>query len=228
MFGRNSRKTLFDYIEQHEPYNAIEDLVRPNYLDGTASVEHKNLESDINEYWDLLHPLVADFINSYAHTYNKMAEELGSSRGDIESVRRQLTFEQQNVNDLNDKVRELQRTLQEEAVVRRDLEERLRDEREQTQAKFEQEKRSLELIASSKIPEGASVDEILAKVSEAGVDSAEVKRLEEKVKSLEEKIKEEREENERIQGELSSSFMEKVTKMDEMINNLKARLGEDE
>ena len=75
-------------------------------------MEHKNLESDINEYWDLLHPLVADFINSYANVYQKMAEELGSSRSDIEAVRRQLTFEQSNVNELNDKIRELQKTLQ--------------------------------------------------------------------------------------------------------------------
>jgi len=227
MFGRNSRKTLFDYIEEHEPYNAIEDIIRPNYLDGTASIEHKNLENDVAEYWDLLHPLVADFVNSYAKTYQTMAEELGSSRDDIESVRRQLTFEQSNVNDLNDRLRELQKTLQEEAVIRRDLEERLRDERKTMETKFKEEKRALELVASSNLPEGASIQDVISKVSEGVENSAEVQRLKQKVADLEEKIKTEREENERVQGELSTSFMEKITKMDEMVHNLKARLGEE-
>jgi len=188
MFGRSSRKTLFDFIEEHEPYNSIEDIIRPNYLDGTASIEQKNLEADISEYWDLLHPLVADFINSYAKTYQKMAEEMSSSRSDIDSVRRQLSFEQQNVNDLNDRLREMQKTLQEEAVVRRDLEERLRDEREQMKAKFDEEKRALELIASSKIPSGLSMEEFFSKIQSGVEDNAEVKRLQQKVKELEEKI----------------------------------------
>ncbi|MHA2504709.1 MAG: hypothetical protein ACXAE3_17810 [Candidatus Kariarchaeaceae archaeon] len=202
-------------------------MIRPKYLDGT-SIEHKNLESDISEYWDLLHPLVADFINSYAKEYQKLADEAANARTDIDGVRRSLSFEQQNVNDLNDRIRELQKTLQEEAVVRRDLEERLRDERAQVTAKFEEEKRALELVASSKLPEGTSMEDFLSKVQEGAADSAEVKRLQEKVDDLEKKIKSEREENEKIQGELSMSFMEKITKYDEMIHTLKQRLGDDE
>lgn len=227
MFGKSSKKTLFDYIEGHEPYNAIEDIVRPAYLDGT-SIEHKNLESDVAEYWDLIHPLIADFVNSYAKVYQKLAEEAASAQTDIDGVRRSLSFEQQNVNDLNDRINELTKTLQEEAVVRRDLEERLRDERKQVQAKFEEEKRALELVASSKLPEGASMSDFLSKVQEGAADSAEVKRLEEKVGDLEKKITSEREENERIQGELSMSFMEKITRYDEMIHTLKKRLGDED
>ena len=66
MFGKKGKKTVFDYVTSHEPYNQIEELHRPSYRDGAISVEHKELEADIEEYWGLLHPLVSDFINSYA------------------------------------------------------------------------------------------------------------------------------------------------------------------
>lgn len=227
MFGRGNRKTLYDYIETHEPYNQIDNLVRPSYLEGSVSLEHKNLETDVAEYWDLVHPLVADFINSYAMTYQKIAETMNRSNEEIENNRRQLTFEQQNVNDLTDEIRELKKTLQEEAVVRRDLEERLRDERDAIKARFDQEKRSLEIIANSKLPEGSSMDEVLRHVQQGIEDSAEVQRLKAKIDELETKIGQERDENEKIQTELSTSFMEKITRMDDMIANLKARLGEE-
>lgn len=226
MFGKK-QKTLFDYIEEHEPYHAIDYIKRPEYLPNTASVEHKNLENDVAEYWDLLHPLVMDFINSYATTYEKLASEVSGSREQKESLRRQLTFEQQNVQDLTDEIRELKKTLQSEAVVRKDLEERLRDEREALQTKFNEEKRALELIANSKVPEGSSMEDIIGKVRSGIGDSEEVKRLQKKVDEMEKRIKEERAENERIQSELSESFMEKITKYDEMVQNLKARLGEE-
>jgi chromosome segregation ATPase len=227
MFGKKGKKTIFDYITAHEPYNSIEDLHRPNYLEGTVSVEHKELETDIEEYWGLLHPLVNDFINSYALVYDKMGKEVGEAREQLESARRSLTFEQQNVQEMADKHREIKGELQNEIVKRRDLEERLKDEREMITSQFNQEKRSLEIIAETKLAEGVKLDDVLGEVSKSVAGSEEVSRLNQKVAELEDKIKQEREENERIQGELSTSFMEKITRYDEMIQNLKARLGEE-
>ncbi|MHA2252940.1 MAG: hypothetical protein ACXAD7_21435 [Candidatus Kariarchaeaceae archaeon] len=224
---KKGKKTLFDYITEHDPYNPIEDLLRPNYLEGTATVEHKELENDIAEYWDLLHPLIADYINSYADLYNKMGKEVGGAREEIDAHRRSLTFEQQNVQDLSAQISEIKGAFQNETVIRRDLEERLRDEREMMETQFKEEKRALELIASSKITEGAKLDDILNHVGNAVSSSDEVMRLKKKIEELEGKVTSEREENERIQGELSTSFMEKITRYDEMIQNLKARLGDD-
>lgn len=225
---KKGKKTIFDYVTDHEPYNAIEELTIPNYLEGTISVDHKELESDIAEYWDLIHPLIADFINSYANSYTKIAVEVSKSREDIDAERRKLTFEQQNVQDLTDEIRSITGSLQNESVIRRDLEERLRDERAMMESQFAEEKRSLTLIADSKLAEGVSLENVLKQVGKAVSSSEEVKRLKNKVTDLEEKIKSEREENETIQGELSMSFMEKITKYDEMIQNLKARLGDED
>lgn len=227
MFGKKGNKTLFDYISSHEPYNNIDDLHRPKYLEGTVSVEHKELENDIEEYWGLLHPLVADFINSNAIVYDKMSKEVGEAREHIESARRSLTFEQQNVQEMADEFREIKGQLQNEVVQRRDLEERLKDEREMLTSQFNQEKRSLEIIAETKLADGVKLEDVLSEVGKTVGESKEVKRMSEKLTELDEKIKQEREENERIQGELSTSFMEKITKYDEMIQNLKARLGEE-
>jgi uncharacterized protein (DUF342 family) len=227
IFSKKGKKTLFDYITEHEPYNAIDDVKTPNYIEGTVSVEHKELENDISEYWDLLHPLIQDFINSYAIVYEKMGTEVSNARDEIDAERRKLTFEQDNVQDLSDQIRELKGVYQNETVVRRDLEERLKDEREMLQAQFDEEKRALKIIADSKLTEGVNLDSVLSEVGKAVESSEGVKRLKSKIDELESKIKMEREENERIQGELSTSFMEKITRYDEMIQNLKARLGED-
>lgn len=227
MFSKKGKKTIWDYVESHEPYNPIVDLKRPKYVEGTVSVEHKELEKDIEEYWDLLHPLVADFINSYAITYENMSKQVEASTESIEAARRNLTFEQQNVQDLSDEMREIKGQLQNEVVKRRDLEERLKDERDMLTSQFKEEKRALQILAETNMGDAAgNIDAIISKVSSDVSSSEEVKRLKQKVAEYEQKIKEEREENERIQGELSTSFMEKITKYDEMIQNLKSRLGE--
>ena len=227
MFSKKGKKNIWDYVESHEPYNPIEDLKKPKYVEGTVSVEHKELEKDIEEYWDLLHPLVADFINSYAITYEKMSKEVEASKESIEASRRNLTFEQQNVQDLSDQMREIKGQLQNEVVKRRDLEERLKDERDMLTSQFNEEKRALQILAETNMGDVAgNIDAIVRKVSSNVSSSEEVKRLKQKIDEYEQKIKEEREENERIQGELSTSFMEKITKYDEMIQNLKSRLGE--
>jgi peptidoglycan hydrolase CwlO-like protein len=156
-----------------------------------------------------------------------MGTEVSNARDEIDAERRKLTFEQDNVQDLSDQIRELKGVYQNETVVRRDLEERLKDEREMLQAQFDEEKRALKIIADSKLTEGVNLDSVLSEVGKAVESSEGVKRLKSKIDELESKIKMEREENERIQGELSTSFMEKITRYDEMIQNLKARLGED-
>ncbi len=226
MFGRKKKKSLEDYYPDHEPYNDIENMKRVNYVENTVSVEHKELENLVDEYWDLVHPLLRDYINSYAKTYDKLVELYEETKQKVDTARRALTLEQENVQDLSDEVRELKKALANEATIRKDLEERLKDERSAMEAHFNQEKKALELIAQAKFPEGTDINEIVKQISENVGSSEEVERLRRKIRDLEDKIKEEREENERIQAELSQSFMEKIVKAEEMIQNLKERLGE--
>ncbi len=227
MFGRKKKKSLDDYYPDHEPYFNIDQMKRVAYVEGTGSVEHKELENLIDEYWDLLHPLVQDFINSYAKTYEKLAEKYQEVKNKVDNARRALTLEQENVQELADEIRELKKALANEATIRKDLEERLKDERETMEAHFAQEKKALELIAQAKFPEGTDIQTIIKEISNNIGSSEEVERLRKRIRDLEEKIKEEREENERIQAELSQSFMEKILKADEIIQNLKERLGEE-
>ena len=170
--------------------------------------------------------MVRDYINSYALVYQKIGKELEDNRDHLENSRRQLTFEQQNVQDLADEIREIKGALQSEVVVRRDLESRLTDERGMMEAQFKEEKRALELIADSNLKD-ASMDEVMAKLKSSIGSSEKVLALEAKVEKLEKQIQKEREENEAIQEEVSTSFMAKIVKSDEMIRNLKERLGDD-
>ena len=223
---KKTKKTIFDYVEHHDAYNDVEDLNQPKYLENTVSMEHRELQGYIEEYWDLLHELVRDYINSYALVYQKIGKELEDNRDHLENSRRQLTFEQQNVQDMADEIREIKGTLQSEVVVRRDLESRLNDERSMMEAQFKEEKRALELIADSNLKD-ASMEDVMAKLKTDIGSSEKVISLEAKIEKLEKQILKEREENEAIQEEVSSSFMAKIVKSDEMIRNLKERLGDD-
>ncbi|MDH5403360.1 MAG: hypothetical protein OEY49_12770, partial [Candidatus Heimdallarchaeota archaeon] len=95
------------------------------------------------------------------------------------------------------------------------------------QARFDDEKRALEIIANTKLGDGLSMEKVMSELRKNTASSDEVVRLQNKINELEIKIKMEREENEKIQMELSTSFMEKITRYDEMIENLKSRLGEE-
>lgn len=227
MFGKK-KKTLFDHIKDYDnPYNDIEYLVKPVYKEKLVSSEHKQLEEDIEEYFDLIHPMVRDFINSYALLIEKYNEAMDKLENSAKNARRSLTIEQENVQELTDQLREVKKQLASEGVIRRDLEERLKDERTHMQSVFNQEKKTLELLVEEKLPPGITIDEIVKKVVGNVGDSEETERLRKKVEDLEKRLKEEREENERIQEEISTSFMEKMMRSDEIIDNLKKRLGEE-
>ncbi len=227
MFRSKKNKSLFDFYPEHEPYTNIESLKRAIYKEGSVTVEHKELEALIDEYWEILHPLIRDYINSYVGIYNSLAASIEDLKSRLDSARRALTIEQENVQALSDEVRELKKSLANEATVRRDLESRLKDERSLMESHFQQEKKSLELIAQAKFPEGTDINTILKQISQQVGSSDDVKRLKQKISELEETLKTEREDNVRIQGELSQSFMEKMVRNDDIIRNLKERLGEE-
>jgi len=227
MFGKK-KKTLFDHIKDYDnPYNEIEYLIKPAYKEKIVNSEHKQLEEDIEEYFDLIHPMVRDFINSYALLIERYNQEFEKAENSAKNARRSLTIEQENVQELTDQLREIKKQLASEGVIRRDLEERLKDERTHMQTVFNQEKRTLELLVEEKIPAGASLDDIVKRIAGNIGDSEETERLRKKVDELEKRLKEEREENEKIQEEISTSFMEKMVRSDEIISNLKKRLGEE-
>jgi len=227
MFGKK-KKTLFDHIKDYDnPYNDIDYLIKPSYKEKIVNSEHKQLEEDIEEYFDLIHPMVRDFINSYALLIERYNKEFEKTENSANNARRSLTIEQENVQELTDQLREIKKQLASEGVIRRDLEERLKDERTHMQTVFNQEKRTLELLVEEKIPAGASLDDVVKRIAGNIGDSEETGRLRKKVDELEKRLKEEREENEKVQEEISTSFMEKMMRTDEIIGNLKKRLGED-
>ncbi len=228
IFGKRKKETLETYfpVAEYEPKFEIEEPPRVKFIEGTVPVVHKELWREIIEYWDLIHPLVRDMIVSWIEVYEKTAKEIKELRDSLDTEKRKALITMENIQELQDKVRELSQQLHNETLMKRDLEERLQDVTAQIREQYEKEKKALELLVSSKIDVSEkTLEEALEKALSKATSPEQVQRLEKRVKELEEKLKREREENERIQMEIAEAFQEKILYYDNLVRSYKEQLG---
>ena len=228
IFGKGKKDTLEAYIppEEYEPKFEIEDPPRVKFIEGTVPVVHKELFREINEYWDLLHPLVRDMIVSWIEVYEKIAKQVQELRESLDTERRKNLLTIENIQELQDKIRELSSQLYNETLMRKDLEGRLKDVQSQLTEQFEKEKKALQYLVSTNLNVSEeTLEEALKKALEASASPEEVQRLQQRVKELEEQLKKEREENQKIQEEIANAFQEKIIYYDNLLQQYKEQLG---
>ncbi len=228
LFGKGKKDSLETYIpiEEYEPKFEIDDPPRVRFIEGTVPVVHKELFREIQEYWDLLHPLVRDMIVSWIEVYEKIGKEIKELRESLDTERRKNLLTIENIQELQDKVRELSSQLYNETLMRKDLETRLRDVQAQLTEQFEKEKKALQYLVSSNLQVSEdTLEDALKKALEASASPEEVKRLQEKVRELEEQLRKEREQNQKIQEEIANAFQEKIIYYDNLLRQYKEQLG---
>ena len=226
MFRRKASRDLDEYIPDYEPFWESEGKPSFKLPEGITNAAYDELSDLIDEYWAVLHPMIQDYIISWHEVGDKIAESLQSAKKDSETAGRRVRVEQNNLEKLNTQIKELRAQLSNESLVRRDLEERLKDETTQIKKQADEEKKALENIIASKFDlPGGAVEGALKQAMTDSLSTSEVEKMKERMENAEKELERSKGEFERIQAEVSDSFQQKVLDLQMKVSELEEELA---
>lgn len=226
MFRRKTSRDLNEYIPDYEPFWDSEGKPSFKLPQGISNAAYDELSDLVDEYWAVLHPMIQDYVIAWHEVGEKIAESMISAKKDAETSSRRVKVEQNNLENLNVQIKEIRGQLSNESLIRRDLEERLKDETVQIKKQAEEEKRALEnIIASKHDLTGGAVEDALKQAMTASLSTAEVEKMKSRMIKAEEELERAKEEFERIQAEVSDSFQKKVLDLQLKVSELEEELS---
>ena len=226
MFRRKASRDLDEYIPDYEPFWESEGKPSFKLPKGISNEAYEELSDLVDEYWAVLHPMVQDYVIAWHEVGEKMAETMKAANKDAETASRRVKVEQNNLENLNTQIKEIRKQLSNESLIRRDLEERLKDETVQIKKQAQEEKRALENIIASKLDlQGEAVEEALQKAMVDSLSTSEVEKMKSRMEKAEKELEMAKEEFERIQAEVSDSFMKKVLDLQLKVSELEEELS---
>ncbi len=226
MFRRKATSDLSEYIPDYEPFWESEGKPSFDLPKEIKNAAYDELSDLVDEYWAVLHPMIQDYIISFHEVGEKMAEIMVSSKKDSETAGRRVKVEQNNLEKLNAQIKEIRGQLSNESLIRRDLEERLKDETVQIKKQAGDEKKALENIIASKFDlPGGAVEDALAKAMTDSLSTTEVEKMKSRMEKAETELERAKEEFERIQAEVSDSFQKKVLDLQLKVSELEEELS---
>ena len=96
-------ETIFNYIPDYLPTFNVDNPVNVKLPPDRKDSRLKDVERELIEYWDLLHPMVREFLIMVI----KYVNEFGEGSDDLEHLRRSLDIELSNSAELSDENRKL-------------------------------------------------------------------------------------------------------------------------
>jgi len=226
MFRRKTSRDLDEYIPDYEPFWESEGKPSFKLPEGISNAAYDELSDLIEQFWAVLHPMIQDYIISWHEVGDKMSESMVSAKNEADTVARRVKVEQNNLENLNVQIKELRAQLSNESLIRRDLEERLKDETDQIKKHAESEKKALENIIASKFDlPGGAVEGALTQAMTDSLSTAEVEKMKVRMEKAEDGLEKSKEEFERIQAEVSDSFQKKVLDLQMKVSELEEELA---
>ncbi|MCG3219551.1 MAG: hypothetical protein KAR35_11100 [Candidatus Heimdallarchaeota archaeon] len=226
MFRRKASRDLDEYIPDYEPFWESEGKPSFKLPEGISNAAYDELSNLIDEYWAVLHPMIQDYIISWHEVGEKIAETMESAKKDSETASRRVRVEQNNLENLNTQIKEIRSQLSNESLIRRDLEERLKDETTQIKKQADEEKKALENIIASKFDlPGGAVEGALKQAMTDSLSTSEVEKMKTRMEKAEEELERAKGEFERIQAEVSDSFQKKVLDLQMKVSELEEELA---
>lgn len=213
--------TIFNFVPQ---YQALIDIDTPAFVKlpkGEHDPRLKDVERDLQQYWQLIHPMIREYIITVVNYLN----DLGGSSQNVENIRRQLNIEIENSAQLSQENRELKEQLSELMIEKQGLEERINDLQTNRPTIAPEKYEALKLLTSSKFDTHADLEEALTKAVQEAKESNEIKRLHEEHSKMERELQDAKKRFEKTQAEVAEDFQKKILAKQERINELEAELA---
>ena len=207
-------ETIYDYIPDYYSSVNIESPVFTKLPPGQKDARLKDVERELVQYWELLHPMVREYLTMVVRYMNQYGE--GSE--ELEHLRRSL--------DLEDN-RKLKSQLADVMVEKKALDEKVNDLLSNKPQISDEEIRAMKLTLSS----GANISEtslegLLKKAVQEVRESEEIKSAREDRQKMKKELDDAKEHFEKTQTEVGITFQKKLLEAQAKIDELEEELSQ--
>ncbi|MHA1222170.1 MAG: hypothetical protein ACTSSG_03600 [Candidatus Heimdallarchaeaceae archaeon] len=215
-------ETIYNYLPD---YLASENVESPVFVKLPPDVKDprlKDIEREIVQYWDILHPLVREYVLKIVRYLNKFGE--GSE--DLEHLRRSLDIEIDNSAQLSEENRKLKAQISDLVIEKKALEEKVQDLMKLRPEVSAEEVNAMKLMISSKYDVSTdNFQELMKKAVQEVRESEEIKKAKEERRKMEQELEEAKKHFEKTQVEVGETFQKKLLECQARIAELEEELS---
>lgn len=216
-------ETIYDYIPDYYSSINIESPVFTKLPPGQKDARLKDVERELVQYWELLHPMVREYMTMIIRYMNQYGE--GSE--DLEHLRRSLDLELTNSSELSEDNRKLKSQLADVLVEKKALDEKVNDLLSSRPQVSDEEIRAMKLALSSKTDISESnIEDLLKKSVQEVRESDEMKRAREDKDKMKKELEDAKEHFEKTQAEVGITFQKKLLESHARIEELEEELAQ--
>jgi hypothetical protein len=219
---KHKGETIFNYVPDYLPSFNVDNPVYVKLPPDTKDARLKDVERELIEYWDLLHPIVREYMTMIVKYVNKF----GEGTDDLDHLRRSLDIELSNSSELSDENRKLKAQAADLLIEKKALKEKISDMTADRPIVSAEELESLKMLVSSKYDiSSGSVDELMAKAVQEARESEEIKKAKEERDKMKKELEEAKEHFEKTQAEVGETFQKKLLESQARIDELDEELA---
>ena len=220
---KHKGETIFNYIPDYLPSFNVDNPVYVKLPPDRKDSRLKDVERELLEYWDLLHPLVREFMMRIV----KYMNEFGEGSDDLDHLRRSLDIELNNSAELSDENRKLKAQISDLIIEKKASEEKIHDLMSNRPMITAEELQGLKMLVSSKFDiSSGSVEELMVKAVQEAKESDVVKKAKEDTDKMKRELEEAKAGFEKTQAEVGETFQKKLLESQNRIDELEEELAQ--
>lgn len=216
-------ETIYDYVPDYYSTINVENPVFSKLPPGTKDARLKDVERELLEYWDILHPMVKEYLIMTIRYMN----EFGEGYDHIEHLQRSLDIELSNSAELSEENRKLKSQLADLIVEKQSVDERVKDLLAEMPRSSAEEVQAMQLLIASKANISAeNVHELFQNAIQQIKESEEMKKAKEDRDKMKKELDEAKAHFEKTQAEVGETFQKKIIDLQTKIDELEEELSQ--
>lgn len=216
-------ETIYDYVPDYYSTVNVDNPVFTKLPPGTKDARLKDVERELAQYWEILHPMVKEYLIMVIRYMN----EYGEGSEHIEHLRRSLDLELNNSAELSEENRQLKSQLSDVIVDKQALEERVTDLIAERPRSSAEEIKAMELLIGSKADISSdNIQQLLKDAVQQVRESDEIKKAIEDRAKMKKELDEAKAHFEKTQADVGITFQKKIINLQTKIDELEEELSQ--
>ena len=216
-------ETIYDYVPDYYPTTNVENPVFTRLPPGRKDPRMKDVERELIQYWELLHPMVREYMISIIRYMN----EFGEGSEDLEHLRRSLDLELTNSSELSEENRQLKAQISDLVIEKKALDEKVGDLLGSQPQVTAEEINAMKLLISSQTNLSVSdIEEKMRKAVQEVRESKEMLEAREDRDKMKKELEDAKEHFEKTQVEVGETFQKRLLEAQARIEELENELAE--
>jgi hypothetical protein len=218
---KHKGETIYKHLPEYLPSIGTENPIFVKLPPDRKDTRLKDVEREVIQYWDIIHPLVKEYIIMLT----KYVNELGEGTEAVDHLKRSLDLEINNSAELSNENRKLKAQISDLVVDKKGLNEKVQDLIKARPSVSAEEVKALKMLTSSQFDvSSGDLENLLKQAVQEVRESDEIKKAREDRDKMQKELDEEKKNFDRIQIEVGETFQKKLLTLQTRIDELEEEL----